>query len=275
MACSLGMSGKKVRLHDLAQWKAAQRPWAMLTCYDYSTARAFSAAGIEVLLVGDSAANVIYGYDTTTQVSLDEMIVLARAVVRGAGNALVVADLPFGTYEASDEQAVLSASRMMRETGAHMIKIEGGERMAPRIQALVAAGIPVMAHIGFTPQSVNSLSGFRVQGRGEGAQQLFDDAWAVTRAGAAAVVLEMVPAELATRITAEIPIPTCGIGAGNQCDGQVLVWHDAFALPADGRRPSFSSVFHKVGQALTDGAAEYKRRVEQRSFPTDEQNFSG
>ena len=275
MACSIDMSGKKIRLNNLAEWKAESRPWAMLTCYDYSTARAFSAAGVELLLVSDSAANVVYGYDTTTEISLEEMIPLARGVVRGAGNALVVADLPFGTYEASDEQAVLSAAKMMRETGAHMIKIEGGVRIAPRIRALVNAGIPVMAHIGFTPQSVNALSGFKVQGRGAGADQLRADAHAVADAGAAAVVLEMVPADLATEITRELSIPTCGIGAGNQCDGQVLVWQDAFAVPADGRRPSFSSVFEEVGEMLTKGAKQYVDQVHSREFPTEAQNFSG
>lgn len=275
MACSIDMSGKKIRLNKLAEWKAESRPWAMLTCYDYSTARAFSAAGVELLLVGDSAANVVYGYDTTTEITLEEMIPLARGVVRGAGNALVVADLPFGTYEASDEQAVLSAAKMMRETGAHMIKIEGGVRIAPRIRALVNAGIPVMAHIGFTPQSVNALSGFKVQGRGAGAEQLRADAHAVADAGAAAVVLEMVPADLATEITRELSIPTCGIGAGKQCDGQVLVWQDAFAVPADGQRPSFSSVFEEVGEMLTKGAKEYVDQVHSREFPTEAQNFSG
>ena len=275
VAFSVGMSAKKVRLNNLAEWKAEGRPWAMLTCYDYSTARVFSAAGVQLFLVGDSAANVIYGYDTTTEISLDEMIPLARGVVRGAYNALVVVDLPFGTYEASDEQAVLSAARIMRETGAHMVKLEGGVRMAARIKALVNAGIPVMAHIGFTPQSVNALSGFKVQGRGAGAEQLRADAHAVAEAGASAVVLEMVPAGLATEITKELPIPTCGIGAGNQTDGQVLVWHDAFAVPASGRRPSFSSVFAEVGQQLTDGAAEYVRQVQAREFPTESQNFAG
>lgn len=275
MACSIDMSRKKIRLNNLAEWKAESRPWAMLTCYDYSTARAFSAAGVELLLVGDSAANVVYGYDTTTEITLEEMIPLARGVVRGAGNALVVADLPFGTYEASDEQAVLSAAKMMRETGAHMVKIEGGVRIAPRIRALVNAGIPVMAHIGFTPQSVNALSGFKVQGRGAGAEQLRADAHAVADAGAAAVVLEMVPADLAAEITRELSIPTCGIGAGKQCDGQVLVWQDAFAVPADGRRPSFSSVFEEVGEMLTKGAKEYVDQVHSREFPTEAQNFSG
>ena len=266
---------KKVRINDLATWKAEGTPWAMMTCYDYSTARAFANAGIQVLLVGDSAANVIYGYNTTTEVSLDEMIPLARGVVRGAGHALVVADRPFGTYEASDEQAILSSARMMRESGAHMVKIEGGVRMAPRIRALVDAGIPVMAHIGFTPQSVNALSGFKVQGRGAGAEKLREDAFAVAEAGASAVVLEMVPAEIATEITKELPIPTCGIGAGNQCDGQVLVWQDAFAVPSDGRRPSFSSVFGEVGALLEQGVAEYVKQVQSREFPTDAQNFSG
>ena len=163
----------------------------MLTAYDYSSAVAFSEAGIECLLVGDSAANVVYGYNQTQQVSLDEMIYLAAAVVRGAGNAFVVADLPFGTYEASDEQCVTSATEMMRRSGAAMIKIEGGVRMAPRIKALVQAGIPVCAHIGFTPQSVNALSGFKVQGRGDSAQQLMDDMAAVTDAGADMVVLSL------------------------------------------------------------------------------------
>ena len=208
-----------MRLNDLAARKAEGRPWAMLTCYDYSTARAFSNAGVEVLLVGDSAANVMYGYDTTTEVSLDELIPLARA--------------------------------------------------------LVAAGIPVMAHIGFTPQSVNALSGFKVQGRGEGAEQLRRDARAVAEAGAHSVVLEMVPAELAKEITAELPIPTCGIGAGKDCDGQVLVWHDAFAVPSDGRRPSFAAVFGEVGELLENGARDYVAQVESRDFPPVDKDFKG
>ncbi|WP_448852288.1 3-methyl-2-oxobutanoate hydroxymethyltransferase [Corynebacterium sp. 335C] len=267
------MSTKQIRLHDLARWKAERRPWAMLTAYDYSTARAFADAGVEVLLVGDSAANVVYGYGTTTEVTLDEMIPLARGVVRGAPKSLVVADLPFGTYEASDEQAVLSAARMMRESAAHMVKIEGGVRIAPRIRALVDAGIPVMAHIGFTPQSVNNLGGFRVQGRGDGADQLRADARAVAEAGASAVVLEMVPAPLAEEITAELPIPTVGIGAGAGCDAQVLVWQDAMALPDGGRRPSFVRTFSEVGRAMTDGARAYREAVEAGEFPDADHSF--
>lgn len=269
------MSQKQIRIHDLARWKTEGRKWAMLTAYDYSTARAFADAGVEVMLVGDSAANVMYGYNTTTEMPLDELIPLARGVVRGAGNALVIADLTFGSYEASDEQAVLNSARMMRETGAHMVKIEGGVRIAPRIRALVDAGIPVCAHIGFTPQSVNSLGGYRVQGRGDGADQLGADALAVQEAGAAAVVLEMVPGDLATQVTKELAIPTVGIGAGPETDGQVLVWHDMVAHPHNGRRPSFSHVFAEVGAAMTDGARAYREAVENGTFPTQNHIFSG
>ena len=213
----------QTHVSTLAQWKQEGHKWAMLTAYDYSTARAFAEAEIPVLLVGDSAANVVYGYDTTTQVSLDEMIFLTRGVVRGAPQALVVADLPFGTYEASDEQAIMTSSRVMRESGAQMVKLEGGVRMADRIRALVKAGIPVMAHIGFTPQSVHKLGGFKVQGRGDSAQQLIEDALAVQEAGASAVVLEMVPRDLAKEVTEKLDIPTVGIGAGPDTDAQVLV----------------------------------------------------
>jgi 3-methyl-2-oxobutanoate hydroxymethyltransferase len=245
----------------------------MLTAYDYSTARAFAEAEIPVLLVGDSAANVVYGYDTTTQVSLDEMIFLTRSVVRGAPQALVVADLPFGTYEASDEQAIMTSSRVMRESGAQMVKLEGGVRMADRIRALVKAGIPVMAHIGFTPQSVHKLGGFKVQGRGDSAQQLIEDALAVQEAGASAVVLEMVPRDLAKEVTEKLDIPTVGIGAGPDTDAQVLVWYDAMAVPQDGRRPRFVKVFAEVGEAMTEAARTYRQEVEAGQFPSDEHCF--
>ena len=264
---------KPVRISDLLSWKAEGAKWAMLTAYDYSTAQAMFQADIPVLLVGDSAANVIYGYKTTTEVSLDEMIPLARGVVRGAGKALVVADLPFGTYEASDEQAVLNAARMMRESGAHAVKIEGGVRIAPRIRALVDAGIPVMAHIGFTPQSVHSLSGFKVQGRADGADALRADARAVTEAGAFAVVLEMVPADLAAEVTRDLPIPTIGIGAGRDTDAQVLVWQDMVELPAGGFAPKFVRRFGAVGAALTDAARNYRNAVASGEFPGEEHAY--
>lgn len=263
----------QTRVSTLAQWKQEGHKWAMLTAYDYSTARAFAEAEIPVLLVGDSAANVVYGYDTTTQVSLDEMIFLTRGVVRGAPQALVVADLPFGTYEASDEQAIMTSSRVMRESGAQMVKLEGGVRMADRIRALVKAGIPVMAHIGFTPQSVHKLGGFKVQGRGDSAQQLIEDALAVQEAGASAVVLEMVPRDLAKEVTEKLDIPTVGIGAGSDTDAQVLVWYDAMAVPQDGRRPRFVKVFAEVGEAMTEAARTYRQEVEAGQFPSDEHCF--
>ncbi|WP_145942022.1 3-methyl-2-oxobutanoate hydroxymethyltransferase [Corynebacterium glyciniphilum] len=264
---------RQVRIGDLRKRKGSGDKWAMLTAYDYSTARAFSDAGVECLLVGDSAANVVFGYPQTQQISLDEMIYIAAAVVRGAGNALVIADLPFGTYEASDEQAVRSAAEMMRRSGAAMVKIEGGVRIAPRIRALVAAGIPVCAHIGFTPQSVNALSGFKVQGRGDAAEQLLADTRAVADAGADFVVLEMVPADVAARASESVDIPTVGIGAGPDTDAQVLVWHDMAALPADGHRPKFAKQWAQVGAELTAAAASYKREVTEGTFPGAEHCF--
>lgn len=267
---------KQVRIADLKARKGpagSGEPFAMLTAYDYSTARAFAQAGIEVMLVGDSAANVVYGYEATQRVSMDEMVYLAAGVVRGAGRAVVVADLPFGTYEASCEQAVSSAAEMMHRSGAHAVKIEGGERMADKIAAITRAGISVCAHIGFTPQSVNQLGGFKVQGRGGGAEQLMADARAVEAAGADMVVLEMVPAEVAKRVTEELSIPTIGIGAGPDCDGQVLVWHDMVALPADGHRPRFAQQWAQVGEDLTAAAAAYKKEVAARTFPAAEHCF--
>lgn len=245
----------------------------MLTAYDYATARVFSQAGIECLLVGDSAANVVYGYDTTNQVSVDEMAYLGAAVVRGAGNALVVMDLPFGSYEASDEQCVRTATELVHRTGAHMVKLEGGQRIAPRIRALKDAGLAVCAHVGFTPQSVDNLSGFKVQGRDAGAERLRVDTQAVVDAGADMVVFEMVPAELAAELTAESPIPTIGIGAGSGTDAQVLVWHDMADFPAGDHRAKFVRRFGTVGEDLAAAAAEYKRAVHQGEFPGPEHAF--
>lgn len=264
---------KKVRVADLARKKADGEKWAMLTAYDYATARVFSQAGIECLLVGDSAANVVYGYDTTNQVSVDEMAYLGAAVVRGAGNALVVMDLPFGSYEASDEQCVRTATELVHRTGAHMVKLEGGQRIAPRIRALKDAGLAVCAHVGFTPQSVDNLSGFKVQGRDAGAERLRVDTQAVVDAGADMVVFEMVPAKLAAELTAESPIPTIGIGAGSGTDAQVLVWHDMADFPAGDHRAKFVHRFGTVGEDLAAAAAEYKRAVHQGEFPGPEHAF--
>ncbi|HSA41516.1 MAG TPA: 3-methyl-2-oxobutanoate hydroxymethyltransferase, partial [Mycobacterium sp.] len=223
-------------------------------------------------LVGDSAANVVYGYDTTVPISCDELIPLVRAVVRGAPHALVVADLPFGSYESSPEQALATATRFLKESGAHAVKIEGGERIADQIATLTRAGIPVVGHLGFTPQSVNSLGGFRVQGRGDTGEQIIHDAIAVAEAGAIAVVLEMVPAELATQITGKLTIPTVGIGAGPNCDAQVLVWQDMAGMTA-GRTAKFVKRFGDVGAELRRAASDYAHEVAGGTFPAEQHSF--
>jgi len=262
----------KIRTHHLQKMKAEGHKWAMLTAYDYSTARVFDDAGIPVLLVGDSAANVVYGYDTTVPISIDELIPLVRGVVRGAPHALVVADMPFGSYEASPQQALASATRFMKEAGAHAVKLEGGERVTDQIATLSASGIPVMAHIGFTPQSVNTLGGFRVQGRGDAAEQTIADAIAVAEAGAFSVVMEMVPAELATQITGKLTIPTIGIGAGPNCDAQVLVWQDMAGMTS-GKTARFVKRFANVGAELSRAAQQYAEEVASGAFPAEEHSF--
>ncbi|WP_278262623.1 3-methyl-2-oxobutanoate hydroxymethyltransferase [Nocardia sp. AG03] len=263
---------RKTRVQHLQQMKAEGQRWSMLTAYDYSSARLFEEAGIPVLLVGDSAANVVYGYDTTVPITVDELIPLVRGVVRGAPHALVVADLPFGTYESSPQQALATATRFMKEGLAHAVKLEGGERVAEQIALITAAGIPVMAHIGFTPQSVNTLGGFRVQGRGDGAEQLIADAIAVQEAGAFSVVMEMVPAELAGQVTHKLTIPTVGIGAGADCDAQVLVWQD-MAGYTSGKTAKFVKRFGNVGDELRSAAAAYAEEVRQGTFPGPEHSF--
>jgi 3-methyl-2-oxobutanoate hydroxymethyltransferase len=262
----------KVRTHHLQKWKGEGHKWAMLTAYDYSTARIFDDAGIPVLLVGDSAANVVYGYDTTVPVTIDELIPLVRGVVRGAPHALVVADIPFGSYESGPAQALATATRFLKETGAHAVKLEGGERVAEQIATVSAAGIPVMAHIGFTPQSVNGLGGFKVQGRGDAAEQTIHDAIAVQEAGAFAVVMEMVPAELATQITGKLTIPTIGIGAGPNCDAQVLVWQDMAGLRR-GKTPRFVKRYADLAGVLSDAARAFAEDVRGGEFPAPEHAF--
>jgi 3-methyl-2-oxobutanoate hydroxymethyltransferase len=262
----------KIRTLHLQKMKAEGHKWAMLTAYDYSTARIFDDAGIPVLLVGDSAANVVYGYDTTVPVSVDELIPLVRGVARGARHAMVVADLPFGSYEGGPAAALAAATRFMKEGGAHAVKLEGGERVAEQIACLTAAGIPVMAHIGFTPQSVNSLGGFRVQGRGDAAEQTIHDAIAVAEAGAFSVVMEMVPAELATQITGKLTIPTIGIGAGPNCDAQVLVWQDMAGL-SGGKPPRFVKRFADIGAELHRAATQYAQEVAEGTFPAEAHSF--
>lgn len=264
---------RRVTVRDLQLAKERGERWAMLTAYDYSTARVFDEAEIPVLLVGDSAANVVYGYDTTVPVTVDELLPLVRGVVRGAPHALVVGDLPFGSYQASPEQALETAVRFMKEGGAQAIKLEGGMRVVPQVEALVAAGIPVMAHIGLTPQSVNAFGGFRVQGRGEeAAHRLMLDAKALQHAGAFSVVLEAVPAGLATQVSQTLHIPTIGIGAGAGCDAQVLVWQDMVGF--NPKPAKFVKQFGDVASTLRAAAASYRNEVRSGTFPDEAHQYS-
>ncbi|MFC5140980.1 3-methyl-2-oxobutanoate hydroxymethyltransferase [Actinomycetospora rhizophila] len=266
---------KRTRVHHLQEMKARGERWPMLTAYDVNTARIFDEAGVPVLLVGDSAGNTVLGYDTTVPVTTEELLILTRAVVRGAPHALVVADLPFGSYQVSVEQAVGTAIEFMKAGGAHAVKLEGGAHYADRIRAIVDAGIPVMAHLGFTPQSEHALGGYRVQGRGDdAAEKLIANARAVTEAGAFAVVLEMVPAHVAKRVTADIAVPTVGIGAGPETDAQVLVWTDMVGLSDPSRRtPKFVKRYAAMGEVLADAASTYAREVREGSFPGPEHSF--
>ncbi|MDT4893607.1 MAG: 3-methyl-2-oxobutanoate hydroxymethyltransferase [Pseudonocardiales bacterium] len=269
-----GVQNRRITVRDLQNAKDRGERWPMLTAYDYSTARVFDAAGVPVLLVGDSAANVIYGYDTTVPVTVDELLPLVRGVVRGTSRALVVADLPFGTYQASPQQALETASRFMKEGGAQAVKLEGGQRVAGQVELLVSAGIPVMAHIGLTPQSVNQLGGYRVQGRGdEGAHRLVQDAKALQQAGAFAVVLEVVPSEVAAEVTRVLHIPTIGIGAGPATDAQVLVWQDMAGLRGDGKPAKFVKEYADVAGVLRDAAARFGDEVRSGAYPSAEHEY--
>jgi 3-methyl-2-oxobutanoate hydroxymethyltransferase len=265
---------RRITIRDLQNAKARHERWPMLTAYDYSTARVFDDSGVPVLLVGDSAANVVYGYDTTVPVSVDELLPLVRGVVRGTNRALVVADLPFGSYQASPQQAFETAARFMKEGGAQAVKLEGGQRVTAQVETLVAAGIPVMAHIGLTPQSVNALGGYRVQGRGdEAAHRLLQDAKALQHAGAFAVVLEVVPSEVAAQVTQALTIPTIGIGAGPSCDAQVLVWQDMAGLRGAGKPAKFVKEFADVGTVLRDAASRFGDEVRAGSYPAAEHEY--
>jgi len=267
-----GDLGRRVTVRDLLTAKERGERWPMLTAYDALTARVFDEAGIPVLLVGDSAANVVYGYDTTVPVTVDELVPLVRAVSRGAKRALVVADLPFASYQASPQEALASSARFMKEGLAHAVKLEGGARVLPQVEMLVAAGIPVMAHLGLTPQSVHAFGGYRVQGRGEAGELLLQDAKALQEAGAFALVLEVVPAELAARVTASLAIPTIGIGAGNGCDAQVLVWQDMAGLtPPPG--PKFVKRYADLRTVLTDAATAFATEVADGAYPTEEHSY--
>jgi 3-methyl-2-oxobutanoate hydroxymethyltransferase len=266
-----GKGHGRVTVRDIAAAKARGEKWPMLTAYDALTAGIFDQAGIPVLLVGDSAGNVVFGYDTTIPVTVDELIPLTAAVVRGTSRAMVVADLPFGSYQASPTEALHAAVRFMKEAGAHAIKLEGGQRIAHHVEYLVAAGIPVMGHLGLTPQSVHAFGGFRVQGRGEDGQRLLHDAKALEAAGAFSVVLEGIPAHLAGKITESLRIPTIGIGAGPGCDAQVLVWQDLAGLSP--RSPRFVKRYADLAGVLRSAAAEFAAEVAGGTFPSQEHSY--
>ncbi|MFD4556724.1 3-methyl-2-oxobutanoate hydroxymethyltransferase [Streptomyces sp. NPDC058469] len=264
-----GKGTRRITVRDIGLAKERGEKWPMLTAYDAMTASVFDEAGIPVMLVGDSAGNCHLGYESTVPVTLDEMAMLSAAVVRGTSRALIVADLPFGSYQEGPVQALRSATRLVKEAGVGAVKLEGGERSHEQIRLLVESGIPVMAHIGLTPQSVNSM-GYRVQGRGEeAAQQLLRDAKSVQDAGAFAVVLELVPAELAAEVTRVLHIPTVGIGAGAETDAQVLVWTDMLGLTG-GKMPKFVKQYADLRAVMGDAAKAFAEDVVGGTFPLEE-----
>lgn len=244
----------------------------MLTSYDVHTAGIFDHAGVSALLVGDSAANTVYGYPSTTMITIEELLPLARAVAEATERALVIADLPFGSYEQSPGQALATAVRFVKQAGVAAVKLEGGVTVAEQISQITAAGVPVMGHVGFTPQHEHQLGGHRVQGRGASAQQVVEDAHAVAEAGAFAVVLEMVPADVAERITGELAIPTVGIGAGSGCDAQVLVWQDMAGLTS-GHVPRFVKKYADLQSVLSDAASRFVAEVADGTFPASDHSF--
>jgi len=263
---------RRVRTHHLRAMKERGERFAMLTSYDTYTAQIFDAAGVDVVLVGDSAASNVYGYANSLPVAVDELLPLARAVATSVTRALVIGDLPFGSYQASPEQAYTTATRFLKEAGVAAVKLEGGADMVPQIKRLTRGGIPVCAHIGFTPQYEHILGGYRVQGRGDTAERVLADAHAVQGAGAFAVLLEMVPGEVAAEITRQLDVPTIGIGAGNQTDAQVLVWQDAFGLNT-GRLPRFVKQYADLRGIILEAARAYAEEVKNGSFPGPEHTF--
>lgn len=263
---------KRVRVRHFAQAKQAGTKIVGLTSYDFLTAGLFDQAEVDFLLVGDSAGNVVFGYDTTVPTTTDELIPLARGVVRAAKRALVVADLPFGSYESGPDDALHTAVRFMKESEVHAVKLEGGVRSAAQIERLVQSGIPVMGHIGYTPQSEHGLGGHVVQGRGDARESFLADAKAVEDAGAFAVVIEMVPEALATEVSQMLTIPTIGIGAGRHTDGQILVWTDLLGV-ATGRLPRFVRQYASLGQEMIQSVSTWRDDVRSGAFPDESHVF--
>jgi len=264
--------GRRVTVHDIQQAKQQGERFVMLTAYDTLVAGVFDRVGVPLLLVGDTSGQVVFGYPNTVPVTMDHLVPLVQAVVRSTSHALVVGDLPFGAYQESAEVALAAGVRHLKEGGAQAVKLEGGRRVVPQVEALVAAGIPVMGHVGLTPQSVNALGGYRVQGRGRAGDELLVDAQALQDAGVFALVLEAIPAELARRVTERLEIPTIGIGAGPHCDAQVLVWQDMAGL-TPGRLPRYVKRYADLGGILEAAARAFAEEVRTGAFPTDQHSY--
>jgi 3-methyl-2-oxobutanoate hydroxymethyltransferase len=265
---------RRITVRDLQAATDRGERWSMLTSYDTLTAGIFEQAGVRALLVGDTSAEMVLGYGDTLPVTMDALVSMVQAVVRGTRTALVVADLPFGSYQASPEQALDNAVRHLKEGGAQAVKLEGGRRVVPQIEAITGAGIPAMGHLGLTPQSVNVLGGTRrVQGRGDAGEELLADALALERAGAFAVVLESVPAELGRRVSEALRIPTVGIGAGPDCDAQIMVWQDMAGLTT-GRLPRFVKRYADIRAGLLDAASRYAAEVADQRYPDTEHSYA-
>jgi 3-methyl-2-oxobutanoate hydroxymethyltransferase len=263
----------RISITDLKAKKKRGEPIVMMTCYDYPSARLLEKAGVDILFIGDTLGMVVLGYDSTIPVTIEEMLHHTKAVVRGSNSAHVLADMPFMSYQASREDALRNAGRLLKEGGAQSVKLEGGVQVADTVRFIVDAGIPVMGHIGLTPQSINQLGGYRVQGKTRAtAVRLIDDAEALERAGAYAVVLECVPAPLARTITERLTIPTIGIGAGPDCDGQVQVFHDLLGL-FDGFVPKHAKRYAELGPQITEAVHAYAKEVRERRFPTKKESF--
>jgi len=260
----------KYSIHKIQKFKTDQNKFATLTAYDYTSAKLVDAVGIPLILVGDSASMVMYGYDTTIPITMDEMVFVTSAVTKGAKNALVVADMPFMSYQSSIESALINAGTFIKKAGAGAIKLEGGQEFSNTIRAIVNTGIPVMAHIGLLPQSFHQMSGYKIQGKSTlEAEKILSDAVAVEKAGAFAVVLEGIPSELAEKITNTVSIPTIGIGAGPHCDGQIQVFHDILGL-FDTFVPKHAKQFAKIADIISNAIGSYKNEVESEKFPSKE-----
>lgn len=269
---SVDNDGRRLTMLDLQRATDAGDKWAMITAYDTLTAGIFETAGVPAILVGDSAAMVVHGHDSTIPITVDEMLPLVQGVVRGTRRAVIIADLPFGSYQQSPAQALETAARFMKDGGAQAVKLEGGAAVLPQVEALANAGIPVVGHLGLTPQSVNLLGGYRVQGRGESGEMLLRDAKAMQAAGATALVLEVVPSELAARVSEVLSIPTIGIGAGAQTDAQVIVWQDLLGLTPD-PAPRFVRRYANLRDVMGNAVHSWVEDVRSGSYPTSEHEY--